>query len=220
MGEIGDQIVGNAVGGEMVLLLIGAQILQERQENDDGETPSAVRRASSSAAVPRKCGAGARPPAIGAGGGDQAQQRERRRWPASAMIWSARALRRLKAEAARRLAGRELPAAPRSGPFRWVRRPPGYETLSRRWRPRRAAHRSHCVETDGLAGHGDDEARRFGVRFDLAPQANGERVDAAVKQFERPVGDGLQDGVSTQEDAARPADEEAQEVGIRRGSAG
>jgi hypothetical protein len=74
----------------------------------------------------------------------------------------------------------------------------------------RASRRQRqCVEPIALAGHGDDEARRFGVRFDLAPQANNERVDAAVKQFERPVGDGLQDGVSTQ-DPARPADEEAQ----------
>ena len=93
MGEIGRQIFGNAVG-EIVLLLIGAQILE--RQNDDGETRrrrELVFRRSS-----REMRRETRPPTMRRQR-LTARQRERRRWPASAMILkSARALRRLKAE--------------------------------------------------------------------------------------------------------------------------
>ena len=74
---------------------------------------------------------------------------------------------------------------------------------------RHGRHFRQPIEPIALAGHGGNESRRLGVGLDLAPQATDERVDAAVEQFERPVGDGLKDGVAAQ-DATRPADEVTQ----------
>ena len=81
---------------------------------------------------------------------------------------------------------------------------------------RAAQRRRQSVEPIALAGHGGDEPRRLGVGLDLAPQATDERVGAAVEQFERPVGDDLEDGVTAQ-DAARPADEQAQKPKLAAG---
>ena len=121
----------------------------------------------------------------------------------------------LKSVAARRSAQGNRPAAPPAPFRRRVRQRRGDEdsaapSASAPRRPRQS------VEPIALAGHGGDEPRRLGVGLDLAPQATDERVGAPVEQFERPVGDDLEDGVTAQ-DAARPADEQAQKPKLAAG---
>ena len=109
--------------------------------------------------------------------------------------------------AARRPVAPARPLVPPPGSFRRLRF--GGDLGVRRPGWRAAERRRQSIEPIALAGHGGDEPRRLGIGFDLAPQATDQRVGAAVEQFERPVGDGLEDGVAAQ-DASGPADEQAQ----------